>query len=153
MNVKIFMQKWAKQLDEVESILMYLNTYPDVLKEMGCSELIPGINIEIDMGNWLRQFNQFDNLEKEFYNEHWIPIERTAYKFFIDLSSPKYPIYEVMDIYGKGKKEKYIRSVLFESVIDLLLMIDQPKVLKEYLEVNLFERNYSYLDEFLSDPF
>ena len=89
-----FLRKWEKQLNKIASMLKYLSTY---------SELTEGNNrfneLNIDdiydrQLDWIRLLSKLDNpIERTFFKEYWVPIQKEGYDYFIDLSSESLPLF------------------------------------------------------------
>ena len=75
-----------------------------------------------------------------------LPIESTGLRFFIDLSNTEYQVIETNYVLGKGNSEKYISSTLFNSAVDLLLLIDNKKKYTEYFEKHLMKQYFPFWD-------
>ena len=84
------------ELKDCQFILQYLSSYPDVLYEMEINQLLKSEKVHDQYNDWKKIVSQYEGLEKEFYKDHWLPIESDNYQFFIDLSDPKYPIIETI---------------------------------------------------------
>lgn len=147
--------EWKKEINDIKHIMFYLNSYDGIEELFNKHEFIREPYFLDHINDWFSQFVRFEGLEKEFYQKHWCPIEATGYKFFIDMSTPSYPLIEIMYILKGRGVEKYQSKILFDSISDLLMLIDKPFVLKDFLDKNLLEKNYDYFSDVDSfeDPY
>lgn len=141
------MYNFEKELKDCQAILRYLATYPEVLKEMKIINLLQPENVRQQYITWKQLVHQYHGLEKEFFKEHWFPIEADNFQFFIDLSDSKYPIIETIYIKGEGDSEEYISSTLFDSVSELFLIADYHDEFSEYFERHLMLKYFPCWDD------
>ena len=135
-------------LMDCKSILRYLSTYPEVLEQMEINSLMKPEEIQQHYKDWKLLVSQYKGLEKDFYQEYWLPIESDNFQFFIDLSRPDYPIIETIYVMGGKGEEEYISSNLFESATQFLLLIEDREALATYFEKHLMLKYFNYVDDF-----
>ena len=142
-------------LSDCKWILQYLSSYPGVLEEMEIKQLLKPKEVHQQYHDWKHLVSQYQGLEKDFYEDYWLPMEADNYQFFIDLSKPKYPIIETIYVMGKKNEEEYISSILFDSAADFLLLIEDRDALTIYFEKHLMLKYFNYMDmfDFEDDPF
>lgn len=137
-----------KKLKDCQAILSYLSTYPEVLKEMGINELLNPEKLHQQYLDWKKLVPKFEGLEKDLYKDYWLPIESDNFQFFIDLSSPDYPIVETIYLNGGDENpEEYISSNLFLSASEFFLLIEDPAELSNYYERHLMRVYFRYSHE------
>ena len=143
------------ELKDCQFILQYLSTYPDVMQEMEINQLLKPEDVHDQYHAWKQLVSHYEGLEKEFYRNHWLPIEADNYQFFIDLSNPKLPIIETIYVMGEKNSEEYISSNLFESTNQFMMLIENRDELSEYFDKHLMLKYFNYLGdfEFENDPF
>lgn len=131
-TIEVFEKKWFSQLNDLKHILQYLNTYPTALSEVELSDIILPWEILENQNSWLDLCRAYSGLEKEFFQPHWIPLNKTTFELFIDISDPSYPIFGFH--FCCLEPYKYIKSNLFNSINDLMLAEDEAIDLKAKLQ-------------------
>lgn len=112
----MFFQKWENQIRDISFILNFLHTYPQVLKQFEFQDLITSDDLINSQSDWVRYCSKYYGLEKEFFMPYWVPIQKSSFDYFIDLSDKKYPIFKFSFF-----DSIYKRIDLFSSVNELLL--------------------------------
>ena len=99
-NFLSFLNEWGKQFEDLKNILLYLNTYPELLSNIELQNLHDSESIIPEQEDWFRISAKFDHpLEKEFFKPYWVPIVRDSLDYFVDLSDDNYPIFETNFIF------------------------------------------------------
>lgn len=128
-----FIMQWDRQLKDVQAILKYLNTYPDLLQKINAENLILPENLIQSQVDWINLYEKYEGLEKEFFKPFWVPIQIDQYDYFIDISDPNYPIFNYY--YKSSLPHKYTRKNLFDSINELLLLDYENVDLYMYLQM------------------
>ena len=131
-TIEVFEEKWFSQLTDMKYILHYLKTYPTALSEVELSDIISPSELLENQNNWVELCGAYSGLEKEFFQPHWVPLNKTTFDLFIDISDPNYPIFSFH--FSLFKPYKYIKSNLFSSINDLMLSEDEEIDLKTKLQ-------------------
>lgn len=118
----LFFKKWEKQIEDVSFILDFLHTYPKVLKQLEFEDLLSSDDLLKSQIDWVRICSKYEGLEKDFFKPYWVPIQKSSLSFFIDLSNPKYPIFEYSFIFSEP--HSYEKMNLFNSINELMLLGD-----------------------------
>lgn len=117
-----FTVKWNKQLSDVSFILKFLNSYPVILNNLEIGAVISAELLFKSQKDWFNSVCKYKGLEKEFFHQYWVPIQKESLDYFIDLSYPKYPIFKIL--FSIGEPYKYKKLELFESINELMMLED-----------------------------
>jgi len=130
-----FLKNWSSELDDIKFILKYLETYPDLLDLLAIESLIKEDEIIGNQDEWVTLCNKYTGKEKDFFKEYWVPLEINEWEFFIDISDSNYPV--ISHIYTLNEKQPYVKTTLFKSINQLMLIKDQKEnfeILKENIK-------------------
>ena len=72
--------------------------------------------------DWISTTSKYEGMEKDFFQPFWVPIQRSALSYFIDLSNPNYPIFKSSFIFSEPYS--YEKMNLFDSINELMLFGD-----------------------------
>ena len=114
--------QWENQLNDMSHILNHLNTYPELLKSIGVKQLITSDRLIQNQLDWFQVTKKYYGMEKSFFKSHWVSLDLFNYEFFIDMSDPKYPVFNFTFIFSEPYE--YVKLICFESINDLLLAVD-----------------------------
>tara|TARA_R110000737_G_scaffold336727_1_gene356403 strand:- start:14540 stop:14977 length:438 start_codon:yes stop_codon:yes gene_type:complete len=128
----LFKQKWASQLNDIKHVLRYLNTYPAILTEIDLTDLISPTELLLHQQNWLKLNDSYTGMEKEFFQPHWVPLNKTSYDLFIDISDSNYPIFDFH--FNSIEPYTYMRTNLFDSINQLMLAEDKRTDLQSVVQ-------------------
>jgi hypothetical protein len=117
-----FFMEWEKQLKAVSFILDYLHTYPNVLNQLKLEEVLTSNELFNSQKDWIRICSKYEGMEKEFFKPYWVPIQKSSFDYFIDLSDPNYPIFEISFTFFEPYS--YQRMNLFNSISELMFLGD-----------------------------
>ena len=142
--MKVFIDQYKKQLEDVQYILQYLKTYPTILSDLRIEDIIEPENLYQQQEDWIRLNSKFKGIEKEFFKTYWLPIQRVGLDYFIDISDNNYPIIEAFFNYFE---ESYYweKKILFYSINELMLADDNKLDLKQYKSNTIVNKYYKYL--------
>ena len=91
----LFMDKWQHQFEKVPHILNHVMSYPEVLAKIEDSVPLGMESMSKSQLEWVSLVAQFeDPIETKFFKDHWIPIQKNGYDYFIDISSDKFQIFK-----------------------------------------------------------
>jgi hypothetical protein len=121
-DIKLFTTKWNTELTKLKSILRYLHTYPEILKELKIEDLITPDELLPHQEAWLKLFYQYTGRERDFFKPHWIPIQRTTYNYFIDISTEDFPVFS--SHFFPFEPYSYDKVILFPSIKEFMLLED-----------------------------
>lgn len=120
MNWINFINSWGLQYKNAKHILSYLNTYPEVLNALKIDIIHAPFNLDEIQNEWLWLCSKFDNcIEKDFFKPYWIPLEKSSYDYFMDISDMKYPIFEIH--YFCIEPHRWYKKFIARDIRDLLL--------------------------------
>lgn len=142
--MKSFIDEYKKQLEDVQYILQYLKTYPNILSDLRIEDIIEPDNLYQQFEDWIRLNSKFKGIEKEFFKPYWLPIQRIGFDYFIDMSDSNYPIIEAIFNYF-DEPYHWEKKILFYSVTDLMLSDDNNINLKQYRIDNIMDKYNEYL--------
>jgi hypothetical protein len=117
-----FFREWEKQLKDVSFILDFLHTYPNVLNQLNIEEVLTSYELFNSQKDWVRLYSKYEGMEKEFFKPYWVPIQKSSFDYFIDLSDPNYPIFEISFVFFEPYS--YERMNLFNSISKVMLLGD-----------------------------
>ena len=129
--MKYFFEQWKPQLERVSCILQYLHTNPEVLSDLKIEDLITPDDLHKQQEDWVWLCSKFDGMEKEFFKPYWIPIQKSEYDYFIDMSDEKFPIIEAFFDYF-DEPYHWEKKILFRSIGKLMLAAEHDIDLKQY---------------------
>jgi len=115
--------KWKSQLEDVKHILRYLKTYPQVLFELEIVNIVSPNELDKHLEAWVDLCLSYTGMEKDFFRPFWVPINLDDYDYFIDISDPNYPIFQIH--YHCSDPHYYVRANLFDNINDLMLADDR----------------------------
>jgi hypothetical protein len=121
-NTDLFLHEWDKQLQDLSFILDFLNTYPQIIKQIGLDDLLTSDELIKSQLDWVKICSQYEGMEKEFFKPFWAPIQKSTLSYFIDLSNQKYPIFKYGFVFFEPYS--YERMDLFNSIDELMLLGD-----------------------------
>lgn len=141
--MRAFINECKKQLEDVQYILQYLKTYPNILSDLRIDDIIESDCLYNQQEDWIRLYSKFKGMEKEFFKPYWLPIQRVGFDYFIDISDSNYSIIEAFFNYFE---EPYYweKKILFESINDLMLADDNNLDLKQYKSNTIINKYYKY---------
>jgi hypothetical protein len=119
-DVTKILKLWEKELLDVQSILRYIHTYPDLLRALEIESLLLPEEVLKSQMQWVELYNKYEGLEQKFFQPHWVPIQRDELHYFIDVSNPNYPLLDYH--FNSVEPYAYTRKNLFDSINDLLLL-------------------------------
>lgn len=122
MDFKTFRTNWNNELVLLSSILRYLHTYPDILSKLKIEDLITPEELFAHQEAWLKLLNQYTGQERDFFKPFWIPIQRTSYNYFIDISQKEFPVFSTY--FFPFEPYSYDKIVLFPSINEFMLLED-----------------------------
>jgi hypothetical protein len=115
-----FFREWEKQLKDVSFILDFLYTYPNVLHQLKFEDILSSGELYNSQNDWIRICSKYDGLEKKFFKPYWVPVQKSSFNYFIDLSDANYPIFEFGFV--TVQPYSYERMNLFNSISELMLL-------------------------------
>jgi hypothetical protein len=122
-----FLSHWSKEFRQVEFIIRYLKTYPELLKVLKGLNLMDEKNLIVSQLEWVSLVYRFDNpIESEFFKQWYVPLNIDFYEIFIDLSSPDFTIFEAN--YFSFEPYQWIKKVCVEKISDLLVSVDDKSI-------------------------
>lgn len=139
-----YLEKYKKQLTDIEHILRYLQTYPEILAHSGLTDLMKPEKLYAQYIEWLDMCNKFTGEEKEFFKKNWLPIDDSSIDYFIDLSDDRYPI--ITMIYNQFNEPYcWLKKIYFPSIIELMLAHDNDIDLKKHRLDSIYRFYKDYL--------
>ena len=90
-----FLKEWSQQFNKVKFILSYLHTYPVLLKKLKFDDLISPEELDEHQKDWVWLVSKYEGMEKDFFRPFWVPLGKHSLDYFIDLSDPEFPIFEI----------------------------------------------------------
>ena len=138
-----FLIEWGRQFSDAKQILTYLNSYTKYLKPLRIKQPNTAINIENTQKEWLWLLSKLEHPDDiNFFEPFWVMIEGSEYDTFMDLSDPKYPIFQGK--YYNFIKPSWCKLVLFPDVSEFLLMIDDEQQLAKMVK-QAWDQHYNFL--------
>lgn len=140
--IESFFIEFKEELKQIEFILRYLHTYPEILEQLGIGDIITGDELLEHHEEWLRLYYKLDTAEREFHKPFWIPITTDSYEYYIDASDKNFPVLETA-FFPSG----WSRINLFDSISDFMLLhdnkVDLAEIKRDQIErlINQFEVN------------
>lgn len=117
-----FTKQWSKQINDIFHILDFVNTYPNVLNQLKFDEVLTSNEFLNAQEDWVRICSKYEGMEKDFFKPYWVPIQKSSLDYFIDLSDPNYPIFEISFVFFEPYS--YERMNLFNSMNELMTLGD-----------------------------
>ena len=135
-------------LEHVKHILRILHTYPKEMELLGFKDLVNPKELHSVHMAWCDLYSKYDGNEKAHFSTSWFPFLFSGYDFFIDLTTSEYTIFE--STVNPTDNSDYICLEYFESVNELLLLLDTGYDMKRYTE-NYKEFKMSVLYSFFPE--
>jgi hypothetical protein len=130
-----FLSDWSEKFAKVKSILAYLHTYPGLLSKLKFDNLIKPEELDRYQEDWVRLVSQFAGMEKEFFKPCWVPVNSDSLDYFIDLSDPDLPLFEME--YFFFEPYHYFKTFLFYRITDLLRCTEEGLDIEKFNEQRL----------------
>ena len=143
MKGKDFLNQWNKEINDVKSILRYMHTYPSLLESIKMDDLLLPEELVQNQLSWMELVRNCSGMEKDFFKEHWVSIQRLQFQYFIDISDPNYPVLDFH--FNSVEPYAYIRKNLFDSIGELMLLDEVSSDLDHFLSINRWELINSYI--------
>ena len=128
-TIEEFKSKWDSELVKLSSILRYLHTYPEILKKIKIEDLIKPDELLDHQEEWIRLYYQYTGRERDFFRPHWVPIQRTTFYYFIDISSKEFTVFSFS--FFPFEPYSYDRIILFPSINEFMLLEDNNVDIEE----------------------
>lgn len=145
-----FKEKWNDKLKQIPNVLKYLSSYPEIVSKIEGFQPLSYNEVSEFQLEWISLIAQFDNpIETSFFKDYWVPIQKNGYDYFIDISSGKFPIFEVH--YFFFEPYRWYKKYIVEDLTSLLSKIDDSKFdLNEYFE-QLDKNRWKDVDTFFNE--
>jgi hypothetical protein len=141
-----FFKQWETQLNKVSHILQYLHTYSDRLVDLDIPDLITPAELYKQQEAWVKLYSKYTGMEQEFFKPYWIPVQRTFYDNFIDMSDSNFPLFEAYFGSIGAETDYWDKLILFKSITNLMLVVENDKInLKNYRSLKFREKFGKYL--------
>ena len=139
--IKTFINKYKKELEDISSILKYLEDRPEVLDSLGIKDLISSEELFSQQGEWIKLCSKFKGEEKEFFKPFWVTIQRSGLDYYIDISNKEYPLiktsYNYFDVPCYWEKQ-----IIFDSMSFLMFSEDSDLEKHRMKKILEFYRRY-----------
>jgi len=139
--MKAIIDEYKKQLEDVQYILQYLKTYPNILSDLRIEDIIEPDCLYKQQEDWIRLNSKFKSIEKEFFKPYWLPIQKIGFDYFIDISDSNYTIIEAFFNYF-DELYQWEKKILFHSINDLMLADDNNLDLNQYRIDKIMNKYY-----------
>lgn len=144
---KEFLSKWGESFNKIPSILKYLSTYPEIAGKLEDFNPLTIDELNSSQLEWVSLVAQFDNhIEKSFFKNYWVPIQKNGYDYFIDLSSELLPLFEVH--YFFFEPYRWYKQYIFKDLSQFLIDIDQSDFSIEKHFKELEDNKWSEINDF-----
>ena len=120
-DFKDFLSNWESRLVDVGYILDYLNSYTEVNEIAYIGKLTTSKELFKLQEEWFTLNSKYKRVEKEFFNNYWVPLSSEGYEYFIDMSDPNYRVISITFI--PIEPYEYIIQIAFESITELMSLI------------------------------
>jgi len=118
-----FLTEWGEAFTKLKSILAYLQADPGVLELLHLGSFIKPQDLEQHQSDWLGLLEQLkDKREAAFFQSHWVPVIADSLDVFIDLSSDRFPLFQVSYLYEQPAQ--WMSQSLFQDISEVLLASD-----------------------------
>lgn len=116
--LKDFDADWIERFADMEQILKYLRTYPELAKVFKGDEFVKPEDLLKNQEEWMSLCSKYTGMEKDFFKPHWVPLVSGSYDFFFDLSDKDLPVFETSFYFLEPNQ--YLIYLLFEKATDLM---------------------------------
>ncbi len=121
-----FLDKWSDRYSKIFPIIRYISSYPELKEKLNRLEPLDVEKINDYQLEWISLIAQFDNpIDTSFFKEHWVPIQKNQYDYFIDLSSDSFSLFEVH--YYAHVPYRWYKVNIFEDITQLMQNMDDPQ--------------------------
>lgn len=92
-----FRNKWGEELlDKVFGAVNILASYPEISRNLENITKFEKEEFYSNQLEWVSLVAQFDHpMDKDFFKDHWLTIQKDSYDFFIDISSESLRLFEL----------------------------------------------------------
>jgi hypothetical protein len=145
-----FKEKWNDKLKQIPNVLKYLSSYPEIVSKIEGFQPLSNNEVSESQLEWISLIAQFDNtIETSFFKDYWVPIQKNGYDFFIDISSDKFPIFEVH--YFFFEPYRWYKEYVIDDVITFLSIVDNENFnIDDYFQKHKKE-SWAKVQEFFNE--
>lgn len=133
--LKDFDADWIERFADVEQILKYLRTYPELAKVFKGDEFVKPDDLLKYQEAWMSLCSKYTGMEKDFFKPHWVPFVSGSYDFFFDLSDKDLPVFESSFYFLEPNQ--YLIFLLFEKATNLMKAADNGFNKAEFFALRL----------------
>lgn len=119
-----FLLKWNSQFINIPHILQYISSYRSISEKLDDVNYLSIEELNSSQLEWISLVAQFDNpIEKNFFKDYWVPIQKNGYDYFIDLSSDSLSLFEVH--YFFFEPYRWYKNYIYRDLRQFLIEIDK----------------------------
>ncbi len=118
-----FLCSWGSVFRKIPSMLNLLSSYPELCSKINFQKPLNTDHLHEIQFEWISLISRFDNpIERRFFKEYHVPVEKDSYDFFIDMSSKSLPVFRI-DYFAFEPRHWY-ETIVFSDINELIEAID-----------------------------
>ncbi|WP_394706697.1 hypothetical protein [uncultured Draconibacterium sp.] len=91
-----FLSHWGKEFNKLIGLKEFLDAYCYVGEQLEDIELLKTNELEKYQTDWLWLIEHLEHSEeRDFFQQHWVPLQKDKYEYFLDLSVNPFCIFKV----------------------------------------------------------
>jgi hypothetical protein len=137
--LKDFDADWIERFADVEQILKYLQTYPELAKVFKGDEFVKPEDLLKNQEEWMSLYSKYTGMEKGFFKPNWVPFITGSYDYFFDLSDYDLPVFETA--YYFLEPNQYLIFLMFNKATDLMKAAESGFNSSDFFALRLLKIN------------
>jgi hypothetical protein len=121
--IEEFLTRWSEPFRKVHQGLNLLSAYPS--NQPGAFH--PGQQLTFEQRiarqeDWFRNLSGMQDVDKIFFQHHWVPVQEDLAQWFIDLSNPDLPVFSTY--FFELDPKDWHRNPIMDSFTDMILAVE-----------------------------
>ncbi len=118
-----FLSSWGSVFRKIPSILNLLSSYPELCSKINFLKPLNLDHLHEIQFEWISLISRFENpIERRFFKEYHVPVEKDSYDFFIDMSSKSLPVFRID--YFAFEPQHWYKTIVFSNINELIKSMD-----------------------------
>ncbi len=133
-----FLNSWEHVFREIPSILNLISSYPELCSKINFLKPLNLDHLHEIHFEWISLISRFEHpIERSFFKEYHVPVEKDSYDYFIDMSSKSLPLFKI-DYFAFEPRHWY-ETIVFSDINELIQSIDNDS-----FDINTHFKIFSY---------
>lgn len=137
---------WSIPFRRVHEGLNLLSTFS--FDQLGSFHPGPKISYEeriVRQGDWLKNLSGMEEIDKQFFQNFWVPVQEDLSQWFIDLADPELPV--IAGYYFELDPKGWHRNQIMNSLSDLILAIEDGLSRQKMVEIESQGQQHIFFNE------